>query len=77
MPVEQAAPQVRTNRTCPLCGGDNQCAPAASGSFNTECWCTKATIDPAAIARIPSDQLRKTCLCPRCAGVHAKQNHAQ
>ena len=40
------------NPTCPLCGEANQCAPAASGSFDTPCWCTNVKMDPDAIARI-------------------------
>lgn len=52
---------------CPLCGGNNQCAPAHCGSFDVACWCTQTTISPAALARIPKQWLNKTCLCPRCA----------
>lgn len=53
--------------TCPLCGGPNHCLPAASGSFDGECWCQSATISPAALARVPAELVDKACLCPRCA----------
>lgn len=55
------------NTICPLCGGSNQCAPASAGTFDIECWCTKAVISPEALAQIPSEQVDKACLCPRCA----------
>jgi len=53
------------NPTCPLCGKANECAPAASGNFDTPCWCTRVTVDPDAIAALGSD--RDACLCPACA----------
>ncbi|HEY9101819.1 cysteine-rich CWC family protein [Chitinimonas sp.] len=52
---------------CPLCGGPNDCAPAACGSFDLPCWCREARIDPAVPARIPPAQRGQTCVCPRCA----------
>lgn len=55
------------NHICPLCGGANQCAPAKAGTFEVECWCTKASISPQALARVPAELVRKACLCPRCA----------
>ncbi|WP_081463524.1 cysteine-rich CWC family protein [Hylemonella gracilis] len=57
------------NLTCPLCGGDNQCAPATSGSFQVDCWCRTASVHPEALARIPPERRGLACLCPRCAGV--------
>jgi hypothetical protein len=53
--------------TCPLCGGANQCAPADTGSFETDCWCRTADINPEALARIAPEAVNKACLCPRCA----------
>jgi hypothetical protein len=55
------------NHICPLCGGANQCAPAAAGRFDVQCWCTTATVSAEAIARIPPELRDKACLCPRCA----------
>lgn len=55
------------NTVCPVCGGSNHCAPAAAGTFDVECWCTKAIIRPEALARVPANQIDKACLCPRCA----------
>lgn len=57
------------NRICPLCGGANLCAPATAGTLDVPCWCTKATIDREALARVPTDLVDKACLCPRCAGL--------
>jgi hypothetical protein len=62
-----AAAQPMATATCPLCGGPNGCAPAASGSFASPCWCTQAAIDPAALAAIPAALKNRACLCPRCA----------
>ncbi|WP_369983244.1 cysteine-rich CWC family protein [Thalassolituus sp.] len=52
---------------CPLCGADNRCQPAASGSFDTQCWCMTETINPESLKRIPDSQRGKACLCPSCA----------
>lgn len=52
---------------CPLCGGSNQCAPAAAGHFDVACWCQSTPISPAALRQVPADLVNKACLCPRCA----------
>jgi len=52
-------------KTCPLCGGDNQCAMAAGRPAQT-CWCATATISADALAAIPQDSIGKRCLCPAC-----------
>ena len=67
---------VRPNTACPICGGFNQCAPASAGTFDVACWCTKATISPEALARVPTDLIDKACLCPRCAAGLGAQNAA-
>ncbi|TDU32447.1 cysteine-rich CWC protein [Panacagrimonas perspica] len=55
------------NTVCPICGGSNQCAPASTGTFDVECWCTTASVSAEALARVPADLIDKACLCPRCA----------
>ena len=55
------------NTRCPLCGGANACAPAQAGTLDVECWCKTAPISAEALARVPPDQVNKSCLCPRCA----------
>jgi len=63
------------NTTCPLCGGANQCAPAAAGRLDVPCWCTTATISAEALARVPPELVNKACLCPKCAtAVDSKQS---
>jgi hypothetical protein len=49
---------------CPRCGAPNGCAPAASGSFGTPCWCTAVRVADAA-----REGVRDTpaCLCRVCA----------
>lgn len=53
--------------SCPVCGGPNDCAPAGCGSFDVDCWCTELAIPAQALQRVPADQRRLACLCPRCA----------
>ncbi|MFC3851347.1 cysteine-rich CWC family protein [Salinispirillum marinum] len=55
------------NHHCPLCGKLNACTPAASGDFNTPCWCTSVTLDPATLAQIPEHMQQQACLCADCA----------
>lgn len=55
------------NLACPLCGGANACAPAASGSFETPCWCRDVVIAADVLARVPEQERLRSCLCPRCA----------
>jgi hypothetical protein len=56
---------------CPACGGANACAVAATGRFDTPCWCSSVVIDPAVIEKLPEQQRGKACLCARCAGAIA------
>jgi hypothetical protein len=64
MTNEQAA---LANHTCPLCGGPNACAPAASGSLDTPCWCRQVDFSAELLAKVPPDQRRVSCICARCA----------
>lgn len=57
------------NRVCPRCGAANLCAPAASGSFDTECWCTRASVSRQALSEIPAELMGESCLCPACAAL--------
>ncbi|WP_345064994.1 cysteine-rich CWC family protein [Acidovorax lacteus] len=50
---------------CPLCGGPNGCAMAA-GQPPESCWCMQATLDPAALARIPAADRGLRCVCAAC-----------
>ena len=52
---------------CPVCGGPNACAPAASGSFATPCGGTTVTILPHVLAALPTAARGRACLCVRCA----------
>jgi len=55
------APRTR----CPLCGGPNACAPAASGTFETPCWCADARFAPALLAALPRGG-EAACVCAAC-----------
>lgn len=52
---------------CPLCGEPNGCAPAASGSFATPCWCVAVEVRGDVLAQLPAGERGRTCLCRRCA----------
>ena len=54
------------NLECPVCGGPNKCAAAASGSFATPCWCTQIAVRPELLARLPQDERKRSCLCRKC-----------
>lgn len=59
--------QALPNQNCPLCGGPNGCAPAASGSLDSACWCTETKITPELLARVPEALRNKACICRDCA----------
>lgn len=58
--------QAKPNFECPICGGRNDCAAAASGSCATPCWCGDVTIAPELIARVRPALLREACICRNC-----------
>jgi len=65
-PLATPAPRTR----CPICGEANACAPAASGTFRTPCWCVDARFPPALLAALPRDDA--ACVCAACiARAHA------
>lgn len=63
----EAAPVPLPMPVCPLCGGQNACAVARAGSFEVDCWCTRATVAPHVLAAVPAALRNRACLCPRCA----------
>lgn len=60
-------PQALPNHTCPLCGGPNACAPAASGDLQTPCWCRQVKFAPELFERVPEAQKGQSCICEACA----------
>lgn len=52
---------------CPLCGQPNACAPAASGSFESTCWCTELALPADLFARLPAEARGTACICRACA----------
>ncbi|HKO67896.1 MAG TPA: cysteine-rich CWC family protein [Burkholderiaceae bacterium] len=57
-----------SQRTCPLCGGPNGCAPASSGSFGNRCWCEDASFGADLLGRVPPECRGTHCICAACAG---------
>jgi len=71
--MTNAEPQSpRTSLVCPLCGGHNGCAPAASGSFDVDCWCRDVTFIAELLERLPVDRRGVSCICQRCAAAGAQ-----
>lgn len=68
-PLAQPLPALE----CPVCGLANQCAAAAAGRFDVDCWCTQVTISPVALARVPAQARDRACLCPGCAALASRQ----
>lgn len=66
-PYPGGDPQPLPAPLCPLCGSQNQCAPANAGRFDVECWCKSAVIPPELLQQLPASLMDKACLCPRCA----------
>ncbi|MBI4292960.1 MAG: cysteine-rich CWC family protein [Betaproteobacteria bacterium] len=64
--LAQASVIPEPNHTCPLCGGPNGCAPAASGTFGSPCWCNEASFSPELLARVPEAIRGKACICRTC-----------
>jgi GNAT superfamily N-acetyltransferase len=60
-------PVPQPHRRCPLCGQPNDCAPAACGRFDVDCWCTSSAVSAQALARVSASQQGQACLCARCA----------
>jgi hypothetical protein len=52
---------------CPLCGGANACAVAATGDFNTPCWCRGVTFTAELLASVPDEMKGRACICRSCA----------
>jgi hypothetical protein len=66
--VAAARSEPRPAAACPLCGGENACAPARSGSFAEPCWCEGVSFDPALLERVPPASRGTACICAACAG---------
>jgi hypothetical protein len=62
------------NTNCPLCGRPNLCAPAASGTLSSPCWCTQVVVDRSVLSRIPEEQRGQACICARCAAGNTGAN---
>jgi hypothetical protein len=64
--------QALPNHTCPLCGQPNACAAAATGRFDSGCWCQDVEIPLALLDRIPEAQRGTACLCATCVAAAAQ-----
>ena len=55
------------NPVCPLCGAANDCAVAASGNFNTPCWCRDVVFTAELLGTVPEEMKGRACICRSCA----------
>ena len=62
---------------CPLCGQRNVCAMEVereSGIKQPPCWCMNVDFDAALLARVPSADRNKACICAACAASTSATN---
>ncbi|CAG7643724.1 hypothetical protein PAESOLCIP111_04538 [Paenibacillus solanacearum] len=52
-------------RTCPICGGDNDCGNAADRPPGT-CWCGSEYFPQAIFALVKPELRGKACICIAC-----------
>lgn len=57
---------------CPLCGQANDCQLATCATYKGSCWCFRLESAASALANLPLEVSRGTCLCRSCleAQVH-------
>lgn len=48
-------------RTCPLCGNDNNCQ-----HVQNDCWCNNVVVPKHIMDMIPDDKKGKACVCKSC-----------
>lgn len=63
------------NPVCPLCGAGNECAVAASGSFDAPCWCRGVTFTAELLESVPADMKGRACICRACAEAAIYHEH--
>ncbi len=56
-----------TEKTCPICGQDNNCQHGKS-----DCWCTKVKIPKGLLDLVPDDKKGKACICKSCVEKYNK-----
>ncbi|QSO48393.1 cysteine-rich CWC family protein [Alicyclobacillus mengziensis] len=60
-------------KTCPICGGDNNCGNVA-GKLHGTCWCDKEVFPQGVFENIPSNSTTKSCICQSCLEKFKKGN---
>lgn len=63
----------RGPKYCPICGQENGCG---IGEPRETCWCTHAYFPKGIFAKVPPDQLRKSCICKECLEKFVEENRA-
>lgn len=56
-----------SERSCPLCGQDNNCQHGQG-----KCWCEAAKFPKHILDMIPDDKKGKTCICKSCLEKYQK-----
>jgi prepilin-type N-terminal cleavage/methylation domain-containing protein/prepilin-type processing-associated H-X9-DG protein len=51
---------------CPLCGGANECQLCSPAAYKGSCWCARAEMPGALLARVPGHLRNRACICRNC-----------
>jgi prepilin-type N-terminal cleavage/methylation domain-containing protein/prepilin-type processing-associated H-X9-DG protein len=51
---------------CPLCGGANECQLCSPAAYKGSCWCARAEMPEALLARVPENFRNRACICHDC-----------
>jgi prepilin-type N-terminal cleavage/methylation domain-containing protein/prepilin-type processing-associated H-X9-DG protein len=51
---------------CPLCGGANECQLCSPTAYKGSCWCARAEMPGALLARVPEHLRNRACICRKC-----------
>jgi len=51
---------------CPLCGVANECQLCSPATHKGVCWCAKAEMPEALLARVPENLRNRACICRPC-----------
>jgi len=67
MTAASAAP-----RLCPLCHRPNRCGALAGPEGAENCWCHRAHVPAALLARVPAAERGQACVCRDCIEAFAR-----
>jgi hypothetical protein len=60
---------------CPICGEANQCQLCTDSAYKGPCWCASVKIPAELLARVPAEDVNKSCICKRCIEATLRESH--